>query len=174
MGQFMHGNPAIGDDRQRAIHGMFGNTRVKALRVIFGWVIAVVMTVVLGSIIQTQFNLAAIAGLGVEISLMTRLGTTWHDVVHFTPAYAILVTLAFAVAWPVAALLQRWLPGHRSLLFIIAGFAAIVVLIVVMNRALPVTGIAATREGVATLMLAAAGAFAGWLYAQVLVRRGDS
>lgn len=146
---------------------------MKALRVMFGWVIAVVMTVVLGSIIQTQFNLAAIAGLGVEISLMTRLGTIWHDVVNFTPAYAILVTLAFAVAWPVAALLQRWLPGHRNLLFVLAGFSAIGVLIVVMNRALPVTGIAATRDAAATLLLAAAGAFAGWLYAQVLVHPAD-
>lgn len=139
---------------------------MNAIRLLLGWGIAVVIAVALGSIIQTQFNLAAIAELGVEIGLGDRLATTGHDLVSFTPAYAILVALAFAVAWPVAAGLKRWFPGHRTLLFVLAGFAAVAVMIAVMNRALPITAIGATRDPLGTLLLAAAGALAGWVYAR--------
>lgn len=145
---------------------------MKWLRVVLGWAIAVVVAVLAGSIVQTQFNLAAIAALGIEIGLMDRLSTTWHDLLNFTPTYAMLVAIAFAVAWPVAGLLKRWLPAHRRLLFALAGFAALGTMIVVMNRALPVTGIAATREAAGALLLAAVGAIAGWIYAAALVRPG--
>lgn len=145
---------------------------MKWLRVVLGWAIAVVVAVVAGSIVQTQFNLAAIAALDVEIGLMDRLSTTWYDLLNFTPTYAMLVAIAFAVAWPVAGLLKRWLPAHRRLLFALAGFAALGTMIVVMNRALPVTGIAATREAAGALLLAAVGAIAGWIYASALVRPG--
>lgn len=143
---------------------------MKALRVVLGWSIAVLVAVIAGSIVQTQFNLAAIAALGVEIGLLDRLSTTWHDLLNFTPTYAILVSLAFAIAWPLAGFLKRWLPMHRTLLFVLAGFAALGTMILVMNRALPVTGIAATREPAGALLLAAAGAIAGWIYASRLVR----
>lgn len=96
-----------------------------AIRVVLGWAIAVLTAVVTGSVIQTQFNLARIQALGPEITFWTRLGATWHDLLHFTPAYALLVSIAFAIAWPAAGLLKRWLPDQRTLLFILAGFFAI-------------------------------------------------
>jgi len=143
---------------------------VKWLRVVLGWAIAVVVAVVAGSIVQTQFNLAAIAALGVEIGLLDRLSATGHDLLNFTPTYAMLVAIAFAVAWPVTGLIKRWFPAHRTLLFVLAGFAALGTMILVMNRALPVTGIAATRDPAGALLLAAAGAIAGWFYSSMLVR----
>ncbi|MEX0915721.1 MAG: hypothetical protein WDZ60_07485, partial [Wenzhouxiangellaceae bacterium] len=95
---------------------------MKAVRVLLGWVIAVVTTVALGSIAQTQFNLSRIQSLGAEIGMGTRLAATWHDLLNFTPAYALLISIAFAIAWPVAAFLKRWLPDQRLLLFTLAGF----------------------------------------------------
>lgn len=141
---------------------------MKFLRPVLAWAMAVVLAVVAGSIIQTQFNLAAIERLGAEVGFGQWLATTGHDLVHFTPTYAMLVAIAFAVAWPVAGILKRWWPDQRQWLFLLAGFAAILTLILVMNRALPVTGIAATRCSFGTVLLAAAGGLAGWLYARVL------
>jgi hypothetical protein len=141
---------------------------MKAIRLVLGWGIAVVVTVLIGSLVQTQFNLAAISGLGVEIGLADRISTTWHDLQSFTPLYAVVVALAFAVAWPLAGWLKHWLPGHRTLLFTLAGFSAVWVTIAVMNRTLPITAIGATRELVGTLALAAAGAFAGWVYSRIV------
>ncbi|MGB0513946.1 MAG: hypothetical protein ACPGJE_03795 [Wenzhouxiangellaceae bacterium] len=139
-----------------------------AIRIIFGWAIAVIVVVILGSVIQTQFNLAFIASMGPEISLGQRLATTWHDLLNFTPAWAMLMASAFAIAWPVAWLVKRALPGHRPLVFALAGFSAVWATIAIMNRALPVTAIGATRDLSGTLALAAAGLVAGWVYARLV------
>lgn len=141
---------------------------MKAFRIFLGWGIAVVSAVVLGSVIQTQFNMASLVRLGVDVGWGQRLYATWHDLVNFTPAYALLVSIAFALAWPVAGLLGRWLPDHRPLRFTLAGFAAIWVMIAVMNLALPVTGIAATRSLSGVIALSLVGAVAGWLYTRTV------
>ena len=138
------------------------------IRTGMGWAIAVLVAVLLGSIIQSGFNLAAVTGLGVELALGDVLGTIGHDLVRFTPTYALLIAIAFLIAWPVAAGLQRFLPGQRTLLFSLAGFSAVWVTIAIMNRALPITAIAATRELGGTLALAVAGALAGWAYARLV------
>lgn len=141
---------------------------MKSLRVMLGWVIAVVAAVVAGSIVQTQFNLSRIDELGASVDLTTRAWATWHDLINFTPVLALLVSIAFAIAWPVAGLLKRRLHGHRTLLFTLAGGSAIWVMISVMNRALPVTAIGVTRDLAGVLALALCGAVAGWLYARTV------
>lgn len=141
---------------------------MKAIRVFLGWAIAVVTAVVLGSVIQTQFNLASLAALGVDVGLGSRLSATWHDLLNFTPAYALLVSIAFAVAWPSAGLIKRWMPGQRVLLFALGGFIAIWVMIATMNAILPVTGIAATRGLSGTFALSLAGALAGLIYSRLV------
>jgi len=143
------------------------------IRVVFGWAIAVTAAVALGSIAQTQFNLSRIDELGAEIDLVTRAAATWHDLLRFTPAYALLVSLAFAIAWPIAGLLKRWLPDQRGLLFALAGFSAIWVMIAIMNQALPVTGIAATRSLAGVIVMAVTGAAAGWIYTRIVPVSGD-
>ena len=139
-----------------------------AIRVFLGWVIAVLTTVVTGSVVQTQFNMSSLTALGVEIGWSERLSATWHDLINFTPAYALLVSIAFAIAWPIAGLLKRWLSAQRAVLFTLAGFAAIWMMISIMNQALPVTGIAATRSLTGVLALSICGAVAGWLYTRIL------
>lgn len=138
------------------------------IRVVLGWVIAVVAAVALGSIAQTQFNLARIQALGQEIGPGTRIAATWHDLLNFTPAYGLLVSIAFAVAWPVAGVLKRWLPDQRALLFTLAGFSAVWFMIAIMNQVLPVTAIGATRSLAGTLVLSLAGGAAGWLYTRIV------
>ena len=141
---------------------------MRVVRPFLGWVIAVVTAVVAGSVVQTQFNLARIQALGAEIGLATRATATWHDLLYFTPVYALLVSIAFAVAWPITGLLKRRLPDQRALLFTLAGFSAIWVMIAIMNRALPVTAIGATRSLVGVLALSLIGAAAGFLYTRVV------
>lgn len=139
-----------------------------AIRVVLGWIIAVVTTVAVGSVAQTQFNMSRIQALGAEIGLGTRLATTWHDLLNFTPAYALLVSIAFVIAWPAAGLLKRWLPDQRTPLFTLAGFSAIWVMIAIMNRALPVTAIGATRNLAGVIVLSLVGAAAGFMYTRIV------
>ncbi len=141
------------------------------LRIFLAWAVAVLVAVTLGSIIQTQFNLHRLADLGVDVGLKARLSATWHDLIHFTPVFAILIAIAFAVAWPIAAFLKRWLPAHRTLLFVLAGGSSIWVMLAIMNGVLPVTAIAATRSLAGGIAVAISGLMAGWVYSRIISAR---
>ncbi|MDT8450246.1 MAG: hypothetical protein RQ847_08720 [Wenzhouxiangellaceae bacterium] len=137
--------------------------------IVISWGIAVVVAVVLGSIVQTGFNLAALAELGVPVGWDECLAAIGHDLVHFAPTYAVLSAIAFALAWPVAGLLSRRLHANRTLLFMLAGFSAVAVMILAMNQLLPVTAIAATRNASGLLAMSLAGASAGAIYVRLPV-----
>jgi hypothetical protein len=147
---------------------------VGVIRILAGWVCAVVAAAVLGSMIQTQYNLGDLVSLGVEIDPGTGFAATGHDLVHFAPLYAALVGAAFAIAWPVAAALAKRRPGLRRWLFGLAGVVAVAVMLLTMNAALPITPVAATRHVSAIVLMSLAGGAAGLLYARLVQRRGQS
>lgn len=144
---------------------------MKFLKVLFAWLAATVATAAAGSIVQTQYNLAAIAALGAPVPLGIRLQTTWQDLGGFAPMYAAITAGAFLVAFLVAALLARFWPRRRTILYTLAGAAAIGTAIVTMNALLPVTGIGATRWTSGILALSLAGALGGWLFAVLATGR---
>ena len=137
------------------------------LKMILAWATAVVTAVLLGSLLQTQFNLAALQALDVPISLSQRIAATWHDWTQFAPLYALLIAIAFLIAWLVAGMLNRLWPEWRTALFVLAGALSIWALLVIMAGVLPITPIAAARSGAGVLALSLAGAVAGWLYVKM-------
>lgn len=78
-----------------------------------GFVVAVLVTTALGSVIQTQINLAELQALGAPVPMDARLRTTGQDLLGFTPAYAGLVTGSFLVSLPAAAWLATRLGLRR-------------------------------------------------------------
>lgn len=140
------------------------------LRWLLAWALAVVVTGALGSMIQTQLNLAQIARLDESIDFSVRLQTTAHDLLHFAPNYLVIVALGLLVALLVAAALARKWPQWRGWLFPLAGFLAVATALGLMSAMLPVTVIAAARSTVGFLLLCLAGALGGWLYAQLMGR----
>lgn len=66
---------------------------------------AVVVTVVWGSVVQTQYNLAALTGIGVDIGPGTNLNATLSDIFSgFSLTYGGYIVLpallvSFFVAW---------------------------------------------------------------------------
>lgn len=138
---------------------------MQKLRKLVAWVVAVVVSAALGSIIQTQFNLAMIQQLGAPIPFGIRLETTLHDLLNFAPTYALLVAAGFLVALPVSGLLTRAWSSGRAVLHALAGGAAVAAALLVMNALLPATVIGAARfpSGIAALSLA--GALGGLLFA---------
>ncbi|MCC5793401.1 MAG: hypothetical protein JJT85_01540 [Chromatiales bacterium] len=124
------------------------------------------MAAALGSVVQTQFNLAALIALGVDVPLVIRLRTTLADLLGFTPLYGAVVAMAFLLAFPVAALLVRLWPARDTELYMLAGALAILAGLTLMNTALAITAIAATRSTLALLLMMLAGAAGGWLFAR--------
>ncbi|WP_407294469.1 hypothetical protein [Stutzerimonas zhaodongensis] len=136
------------------------------LRAVLIFLLATAFATVLGSIIQTQINLAAIQGLGVPISLPVRLNATAHDLLGFTPAYAAIMAVTLLFAMPLASLASRLLPAWRLPLYFLAGGLGLLAAFQIADAVAPMpTLIAATRsaEGTAAMMLS--GAFGGLLFA---------
>lgn len=132
--------------------------------VLLAWLMAVLTATLLGSIVQTQFNLVSLVNLDVVIPLGTWLLTTLQDIFSFGVLYAILIGIALAIGFSVAALLTRRFSVSRQCMFVLAGAVAVLVLLATLNAALPMTPIAATRNSLALVLMALAGAPAGWVY----------
>ena len=136
------------------------------MRSLVAWIAAVAVAAMLGSIVQTQFNLAMIRDLGAPVPWNLRLDTTLHDLVHFAPTYALLVAAAFLIALAVSGLLARRWPRARVSLHTIAAGTGIATALLLMNWILPATVIGAARFGTGILALALAGALGGLLFAR--------
>jgi len=144
---------------------------MSVIRWLVAFLLAVVVTAGLGSIVQTQFNLQAIASLGVSIPWGIRAEVTAFDLLSFAPTYAIVAAFALLIALLVAAWPAAAFPGIRVFWYALAGFVAIYTALVVMNSMLPVTVIGATRDSAGSLSLALAGALGGWLYGLIWAQR---
>jgi hypothetical protein len=137
-------------------------------RLLLAYGVAVVDATLAGSVVQTQFNLAALTALGAEISLATRLSATAHDLVGFTPLYGSLVAIMLLVAMPVATLLTRWLGVAAWLIHALAAALGLWLMLAIVDALAPMpTLIAATRSDAGTLAMMASAALGGWGYAIV-------
>jgi hypothetical protein len=122
-------------------------------RVVLAFVAALVVGSVLGSLIQTQFNLHALEALGVQIGIAIRLETSVQDLVNFAPLYTILFGVSFLFSQSVAALVVR-LAGNvgRLWLFPIAAAAGLWVTLVIVNALAPMPTLIAATRGAEGLM----------------------
>ncbi|MGH8481222.1 MAG: hypothetical protein ACRES8_02035, partial [Nevskiaceae bacterium] len=109
---------------------------MRALKLIAAWLAAVAATAVLGSVVQTQFNLAELQALGVPVTAGARLGTTARDLAGFGPLFGALVAIAFLIAFVVTGLLRRWLVRGRAALYALAGAVAVMAMLAIMTALL--------------------------------------
>jgi hypothetical protein len=141
--------------------------RTRWPRRIGAFVLAVLLAAVWGSVVQTQFNLQALAALGVELPLALRLRTTLQDLAGFAPMFAGVVFAAWLPAWAVAAGLSRLWPPGRSALYALAGALSVAVAIRLIDAAAPMPVlIDATRSLAGLLAMVAGCAVAGAAFAR--------
>jgi hypothetical protein len=139
---------------------------LRFLRVIVVFGVAAAVATVLASVLQTQFNLAALQALGAEVPFGVRLDATLADLAGFPPTFGPLVLAAFLVAFLVTALLRRWVTARRTALYALAGAVAVLAMILIMQAVFGLQPIAAARGlfGFASLLLA--GAAGGAVFAR--------
>ncbi len=138
-------------------------------RLILGFLAAVILTVVWGSIVQTQYNLAALTGIGTDIGAGTNLRATLTDIFSgFSLTYAGYIVLpsllvAFFVAWLVV---RR--TGAPLLWFGLAGGLAILAGIPLVNWLSPLALlIGASRDFSSVVLMALGGVAGGLLFAWI-------
>jgi MFS family permease len=144
---------------------------VKFLKYLFAWAAASASAGAVGSIVQTQFNLAAIAAVGAPVPLPVRLQTTLQDLAGFAPMLIAVSAAGFLVAFLVSGWLARRLPRQRTLLHTLAGALATGAALASMHASMPITIIGAARSLTGSLALCAAGALGGFVFALLAPRR---
>jgi hypothetical protein len=127
--------------------------------------LALAACAVVGSIAQTQFNLADLASLGVEIPAVVRVQTTWRDLYGFAPLYAVVMAVGLLPAFIVAGLIARGEARRRRVWYPLAGAVAVWAALASANglAGIPVL-VFATRHSLGLACLIAGGALAGWIY----------
>lgn len=140
---------------------------------LYAFVAAVIIATVWGAVVQTLFNLAHLAELGVEISAGVRGGTILSDIFSgFTPTYGVYVVLpsllvAFLVATLVVHRQQQPRTARRTavLWYALAGGLAILIGNPVVNYLSPVALlVGATRDVSCLILMSAGGAVAGAVF----------
>lgn len=131
-----------------------------ALKLLLGYLLAVLGTYVLGVIFISQGNLAAVSGLGMDIAGQ-RLDAFMHDLANMRDLYLPLVAVALLLGLGVAAGIIRFVPRLRLLGYVSAGFVGLIALHLLLKAVLGLSGIAPTRELTGLLAQGLAGALGG-------------
>lgn len=114
---------------------------------------------------QTQFNIAALTRIQVEINLQQRLAMTAGDLLHFAPVFSVLLVLAFLPAFLVTGMLIRRLSSRPSWLYALAGGIAVLTAFLLMNALLPMTPVQMTTQVSGLVALTFTGILGGWVFA---------
>ncbi|WP_166255018.1 PQQ-dependent sugar dehydrogenase [Marinobacter salicampi] len=131
------------------------------------WLFAVLVTSILGSLVQSTVNIISVLEMGSYANWRDWQRTILHDLLTFAPFYALLVGVAFLFAFPTALWLTRKWPRLRSVLLGGAGAVGLAVAFVFSNEiaAIP-TLIAATRHVNGFIAMLATGIIGAWVFAR--------
>jgi hypothetical protein len=132
---------------------------------------AVATAYVLAAVTATQSVVRSLQGMGVPVPPGERLAMTAQDLAGMAGSLLPLIALGLLIAFIVAALLCRWLPGWRVPLYLLAGAAATVTIHLALELAMGITPFPIARTWGGLAIQAAAGAGGGALYLYLLKRR---
>jgi len=131
------------------------------------WLVAVVSTSVLGSLVQSHLNLINVLEMGSYATWEDWQQTVVQDLLTFAPFYALLVGAAFLIAFPVALWLANQWPFARSILLGVAGAAGLAVAFFIADMVAPITTlISATRDFPGLVAMVSTGVLGAWVFAR--------
>ncbi|SFR47529.1 Glucose/arabinose dehydrogenase, beta-propeller fold [Marinobacter daqiaonensis] len=130
------------------------------------WLLAVLVTSVLGSLVQSTLNLINVLEMGTYSTWEEWRRTIIQDLITFAPFYGLIVGVAFLCAFPGALWLARKWPGLRSVLLGTSGAVGLAVAFLAANEvsAIP-TLISATRNIVGFVAMMVTGIIGAWVFA---------
>lgn len=146
----------------------------RILRALIAFLAAVIAATVVACIIGTQFVLAALSGIGVDIGVGARLATTWHDLIYFgfvpSPAfgfsYGVVIAIGLFIAFLVSAAVAYFLPRFRTIIYAVAGGVAILTFLGSSYFVFGASMFAFAQTPMGLISQAAAGAVGGWVFAK--------
>jgi hypothetical protein len=128
------------------------------------YLFAVLVAYGLAVVTASQHVVSSLASMGVEVGLADRLAMTLADLAGMAGMFLPLIAFGFLVAFLVAALLRRWLDRWQTVLYLLAGAAALTALHLLLHLVFGLTPVAIARSAGGILVQALAGAAGGWVY----------
>jgi len=137
-----------------------------------GYLFAVLMTIMIGVILQTQNVLSRLSDVGADISLMERVSMTLYDLRYLGSLYGIFIAIALAVAFLVAGGVFKLTKFGRTVIYTFAGAAAMLVMLFAMKAAFfDVHLIAGARDSFGIGLQMLAGALGGVVFTRLSTDR---
>lgn len=136
------------------------------------YLLSIVVGYALATVVATQFVVASLREMGVEVGLAERLGMTLQDLQGMAGMFMPMVAFGYLVAFLAAGLICRWKPAWRTPLYVLAGAVAFITIHVSLNLAFGVHPIAVGRGIGGLLLQGVAGAAGGWVFARLMQRSG--
>lgn len=143
--------------------------RIVRLAVVF--IVAAFVGTILACVAHTQFVLYELGRLGVDVPIGDRVYATLHDIGGMGPTYGAILGIGFLVAFLVAGLIARFVPGLRVLIYVVAGGTAVAVALIIMNAQFEITPIAGARTMLGFAAQVGAGGVAGLVFSAMTPRR---
>ena len=126
---------------------------------------AILLTYCLAVAVGTVVLMNGIAEFGIAVSFIDRLAAVGHDLLGMAPSYLPLISIAMAIALPLATQIVRRFVVPRVPVYLLAGFAAMIALHKLMEWSLGLIGFASARTLAGLMGQALAGALGGAVYA---------
>lgn len=140
----------------------------KVVRFIIAWPIAVLVTLCLAVIFQTQNVIANLNDLGGNIGFGDRLSMTFYDLQHLGSLYGIFIALALLIAFLAGALVFKFAKFGRPVIYIMAGAIAIFVMLFAMKaQFFDIHIIAGAKDGFGIVLQMLAGAIGGFIFSKI-------
>jgi len=135
------------------------------MRRVAAFLLALLVTYVLAATAATQSVLARLGEMGIVVTFDHRMGAIVHDLFGMLSSFLPLLGVGLLIAFLFTARVDRWVPGWRTPLYVLAGAAAVITVHVSLKIAFDITPVAAARSAGGLLIQALAGAVGGYVFA---------
>jgi len=134
------------------------------LRLCTHFLVATIFAFVLASLFHSQFVMAELTKVGVDISLNDRLSMSLDDLLGLFPTYSVVVAVSFLIAFVVASILIKRFKLTPTILYSLSGGLGITVALLAMHPILESTLLAGARSTFGFICQSLAGAMGGGVF----------
>lgn len=129
--------------------------------------IAVFCTLLLASLFHTQFVLHELVSLGITIEFSTRVSASIDDFLGLIPLYGSIVAIALLLGFSATKLLHKLTNKTVLWLYPVAGFVALITVLMAMQPIMDITFLAGARSMFGKMCQGLAGMFGGFVFMQL-------
>ena len=137
------------------------------LRLCTHFLIAAISAFVLASLFHSQFVMAELTKVGVEILINDRISMSIDDLIGLYPIYIIVIAASLFIAFIVASLLIKQFKLPPLILYFLAGGMGVTVALLAMQPVLEITLLAGARSSFGFFCQSLSGAMGGLVFAQL-------